>query len=355
MNFAHQLHIFNPEHDLALAAGHIHFNSPAAAVKLREALGFLPAFWADDGDWVLVNDVNRTEEVAAPFSLWLSDVKWVTPAMLSQWIKDGAVDCVKFTPWGWDTTVRDELLKMRVPKGWLPDDDNLEKIRQLSGRIHACDALRGMKADLPGVVGESLPVYCVDELFDKLSLWGKIVMKAPWSSSGRGVMFVDGSLSDSLVSWARHIIDKQGYLMVEKLLDKIQDFAMEFYANENGKTEYVGLSLFNTRNAAYTGNVIAPEEEKMNTLQRLLPVQLLDDVKKWLCQYLSSLLAGNYVGPLGVDMMVVKGTGELLLNPCVEINLRRTMGHLAVSLSRHNDLAGSRFVIDGYRFTIYKK
>ena len=43
MNLAHQLHIFNPEHDLALAAGHIHVNPPAAAVKWRDALGFLLA------------------------------------------------------------------------------------------------------------------------------------------------------------------------------------------------------------------------------------------------------------------------------------------------------------------------
>lgn len=355
MNLAHQLHIFNPEHDLALAAGHIHFNPPAAAVKLRDALGFLPAFWANDGDWVLVNDVNRTEVNAASFSPWLANVRWVTPDMLSQWLKDGTTGCVKPDPWGWDTSVRDELLKMRVPKEWLLDDNGLEKIRQLSSRIHACEALREMNADLLGVIGESLPVYCVDELLDKLSLWGKIVMKAPWSSSGRGVMSVEGSLSDSLVSWARHVIGKQGYLIVEKYLDKTQDFAMEFYAGENGKTEYVGLSLFDTRNAAYTGNIIAPEVEKVNTLQRLLPGQLLDDVKTWLCQYLSSMLAGNYVGPLGVDMMVVKGPDGLLLDPCVEINLRRTMGHLAVSLSRHNDLAGSRFVIDGYRFSIYKK
>ncbi|MBR5688177.1 MAG: hypothetical protein IKX36_09480 [Prevotella sp.] len=347
-----QLHIFNPEHDLALAAGRVHFNAPAAAVKLRDALCFLPAFWADNGDWVLVDDVCWAEEKAAPFSQWLADVRWVTPAILSKLLKEGAVGNIIPNPWGWDVTVRDELRKMRVPEEVLPDDDCLEKIRQLSGRIHTYGALRVMNTDLTGVIGEVLPVNHVEEIKEKLSLWRKIVMKAPWSSSGRGVMFVDGSLSDSLISWAQHVIDRQGYLMVEKFLDKQQDFAMEFYASENGMTEYVGLSLFDTRNAAYAGNVIAPEEDKMKTLQHLLPKLLLEDVKTWLCRYLSSILAGNYVGPLGVDMMVVRGPEGGLLNPCVEINLRRTMGHLAVSLSRHNDLAGCRFVIDGFKFSI---
>ena len=351
----HQLHIFNPEHDLALAAGRTHFNPPAAAVKLRKALGFLPAFWAEDGDWVLVDDVARAEDCAVPFKKWLAKVRWVSPDMLPQLMKETASESIVPNPWGWDTAIRDELRKMRFPQEGLPDDNCLEKIRQLSSRIHTADVLRNMTKNLLDIVGEAIPVYNAEGLLDKLSSCQKIVMKAPWSSSGRGVMFVDGSLSDSLLSWAQHIIDRQGCLMVEKYLDKVQDFAMEFYAREDGVTEYVGLSLFDTRNAAYTGNLIAPEEQKMDILSRLLPIQLLEDVKSWLCRYLSSLLAGHYCGPLGVDMMVVKGKERLLLNPCVEINLRRTMGHLAVALSRHADLSGCHFIIDGFKFSILGK
>ena len=38
----------------------------------------------------------------------------------------------------------------------------------------------------------------------------------------------------------------------------------------------------------------------------------------------------------GVDMMVVKGE-RFLLHPCVEINLRRTMGHVALALTPTDD------------------
>lgn len=353
MNYSQKLHIFNPEHDLVLAAGRAHFNPPAAAVKLRKALSFLPAFWADDGDWVLVDDVCSAEESAAPFGKWHAKVHWVTPEMLSRLMEDLATVNIVANPWGWDAAVCDELRKMRIPQTDLPDDSRLEKIRQLSSRIHTVDALRGMSEDLTDIVGEAVPVYHVDDLLDKLSSWRKIVMKAPWSSSGRGVMFAEDSLSDSILSWAQRIIDKQGYLMVEKFHDKIQDFAMEFYSREDGVTEYVGLSLFDTRNAAYTGNLISTEEQKVAILSRLLPINVLEDVKSWLCGFLSSLLAGHYCGPLGVDMMVVKCEDKLLLNPCVEINLRHTMGHLAIALSRHADLFGCRFVIDGFKFSIY--
>jgi len=45
----------------------------------------------------------------------------------------------------------------------------------------------------------------------------------------------------------------------------------------------------------------------------------------------------DYRGPFGLDMMVVKGDGGFLLHPCVEINLRRTMGHVALLLSPDDD------------------
>ena len=47
------------------------------------------------------------------------------------------------------------------------------------------------------------------------------------------------------------------------------------------------------------------------------------------------LLKDRYAGAFGIDMMVVRrddGDG-FLLHPCVEINLRRTMGHVAISLT----------------------
>ena len=48
------LHIFNPEHDIALAANLSNFTSPHAGRQLRADIGFLPAIWAGEGDVVLV-------------------------------------------------------------------------------------------------------------------------------------------------------------------------------------------------------------------------------------------------------------------------------------------------------------
>ena len=53
------LYIFNPEHDLALAANLANFTSPHAGRKLRADLGFLSALWAGEDDYVLVENVEQ--------------------------------------------------------------------------------------------------------------------------------------------------------------------------------------------------------------------------------------------------------------------------------------------------------
>ena len=55
----------------------------------------------------------------------------------------------------------------------------------------------------------------------------------------------------------------------------------------------------------------------------------LRDAIELIRTYMSEAIHGEYIGPFGVDMMVLPGK---TICPCVEINLRRTMGHVALSL-----------------------
>ena len=52
------LHVFNPEHDLALASGLGNFTAPHAGRQLHSDLDFLPALWARGGDAVLVGNAD---------------------------------------------------------------------------------------------------------------------------------------------------------------------------------------------------------------------------------------------------------------------------------------------------------
>ncbi len=50
---------------------------------------------------------------------------------------------------------------------------------------------------------------------------------------------------------------------------------------------------------------------------------------------LDAVIAPHYTGPLGVDMMVARtGGGERFVMPCVEVNLRYTMGFVAMAVAR---------------------
>ena len=50
------LHIFNPEHDMALAANDPFWTAPHAGRQMRADLGWIPALWASDNDLVLVDN-----------------------------------------------------------------------------------------------------------------------------------------------------------------------------------------------------------------------------------------------------------------------------------------------------------
>ena len=75
---------------------------------------------------------------------------------------------------------------------------------------------------------------------------------------------------------------------------------------------------------------------------------------------LGEIYKDKYQGPLGVDMMIVAGAeGQgFLLHPCVEINLRRTMGHVALSIPPFADGFARVMQIvltDKYRIQIRKR
>ena len=105
---------------------------------------------------------------------------------------------------------------------------------------------------------------------------------------------------------------------------------MEFEATDEG-IRYLGLSLFHTANGAYTGNILATECVKRKMLSRYVSMDLMDAVQQ---KIKDTLDLGDYRGPFGIDMMVCDGH---LLHPCVEINVRRTMGHVALALAPTDD------------------
>lgn len=322
---------------MALAANKDCFTSPHAGRQLRADLGFIPSLWADDADLVLVDDVEAAAESARHLRKYIHDVRFVSIRDLS------AMDFIdvsefKIEPWGWDAAIRHQLLRANASlESFLPTRCDVEKMRVISSRRFAAEQVLPCLLDIDRrLVGESHYCHTIDEALELMEHNRNSVLKSPWSSSGRGVRYVEPiTPTEHLLGWMRNVINVQGGIMVEPLYNKVTDFGMEFYAKADGIVDYCGFSMFETRNGAYSGSILATEEAKRAMLSRLINLSLLDAVKEQLCCKLSEKLAGIYEGPLGVDMMVVTGNeGDgFLLHPCVELNLRRTMGHVALALT----------------------
>ncbi len=332
-----KLHIFNPDHDLALAANLPHFTAPHAGRQLRSDLAYIPALWADEGDLVLVDDIDSARAKARRLPHGVAErVEFITMRQLEKAMGDSyLVDSIH--PWGWNVALKRELQRIGTPDIMLPTDDVLLQARDISSRKWAACHLQ-------------TDVAYVTDLLQLRALLAQrraIVVKAPWSSSGRGVRYMSLSDTDAAGAscptpterWAENIMRTQGGVTVEPLYNKVKDFGMEFEMRE-GKVRYLGLSLFHTQKNAYTGNLLASEEEKMQMLAPYTSAGELARVREKIIGTIEPVIRNIYSGPFGVDMMICadgQEGGGCFVNPCIELNLRRTMGHVALAIGAPAD------------------
>ena len=325
------LHVFNPEHDLALASGLSNFTAPHAGRRLRADLSYLPALWAGDDDCVLVEHVEQARRAYGRLRARVGGApkRFVDKTQLGRL----AIDRVE--PWGWDMALRAALIRYGVPVEACPLESEIAAVREYSHRRHAAEVLRLLDWEPPV---EATSPEAVEQCLEHSS---RLVVKAPWSSSGRGIRFIDGEFSDYHRGWLRNVISQQGSVMVEPFYPKVRDFGMEFEALPDGRIQYLGLSLFDTRNGAYTGNIVAHEDDKHEMISRYVPISSIDIVRVKVTEALQNVIGSHYTGPFGVDMMILsKPEGQgFSIHPCVEINLRRTMGHVAIEMANASSSA----------------
>lgn len=331
------IHIFNPEHDIMLADGRSTATAPHAARALRGDLGFLPALWAHNGDVILVDDVG------ASIAAWRAVRRYTADVIFLSWFELSCIDFsasenIVIDPWGWDSAVVRSLLQTSPSlERFVPDERQLASIRSMSNRRFALERILPelLKRD-ERFVGQACYVSDFDALLDTMERQESCVVKAPWSSSGRGVRYFRSAPDAAQRAWCRNVIRRQGGATVEPLYDKVADFAMEFAAQPDGTVDYRGLSLFLTLKGAYTSSIIASEQDKQRLLTRYIEPELLATTQQAATECAAlALKESGYVGPFGIDMMVVndRATGRRRVHPCVEMNLRRTMGHVALALA----------------------
>lgn len=312
-------------------------------------LAALPAWWAGAGDAVRAPMRDGEWLCAGVQGRLLPSLEWTEGADLS------GISAVE--PWGWSPLLLEQVHRAGVPTGMLPDAEALRRIRAGSCRCRAVELLATLRSSASAfgrewgqwLCGESF--YCTDEdaVARLLARFPDTLLKASWSGSGKGLRLGRGGWVPPLTGWCRRVLREQGGVVVEPIYNKVYDLAMEFYSDGQGRVDYRGLSRFvTTPRGTYVGNRVAPEAEHVRWLAAFLPAGLWQALRDELAARLSRMVGGDYRGPLGVDMMLCRlEGGGLCLHPCVEVNLRRTMGQVAADLSRFlAPGAEALFVID---------
>ncbi len=319
-----EVYIFNPDNDLALAQGGDHYVAPPFARKLAQDLCVLPMWYAPPGSCILVAHEK--------FKPWVmthgQDVAPVTKKELV------ALTDVSFRPWGWSTTLRKRLTRLGVAAEMLPTIAETEKIRELAHRnisivIH--EKLRTLTNSTFSPI--PLELKSIDEIMKFASDNPGCFLKSPWSGSGQGVYRVIDHNDRYVQNWCRGVLKKQGSVLCEKGLNKIQDFAIEFDCTR-GRAELYGFSIFiNDFHSQYLRGHVSNKDNMHRLLLGQCPQ--LDFIVEQLATILNEIITPYYKGFLGIDMLLYEEEGHIRLNPCVELNLRTTMGVITSAIGNN--------------------
>jgi len=339
------LYLFNPDHDLALANGDENFAPPSMAYTFGVDVGCLPMWYAKPGSTVFAN---------LPDKKWLFKMQTLFPklATISVESQPDRSSLESLYPWGWNVAVRKLFLAQGVVDKLLPDLNQLAELRQLSHRKTAIEALQFLHADsgLTAFLPPASKQLSANEAELFAKKYQRTVFKAPWSGSGRGHNWISGSLSENAKGWCRNIADKQGCVIGEQVYDKVRDFAMEFSCSDR-QVSFVGYSLFETgETGGYKSNALMSDSAILKIITQFISEEFLIKIQIRLLQFIEKEIAVVYSGYLGVDMLIYKSDNGYLLHPCVEINLRMTMGmaaRLFYDCFVHPDQTG-HFYVDYY-------
>ncbi len=230
-----QIYIFNPEHDLCIANGDENFVPP------RSAVGYAK------------ENIDMSEHLKRPNKQRRHII-----------------------PWGWNHSLKKRLINEGIDPSTLPSEEELQFIRTHSRREFALDVHSRLNLRYPQVIGPDYRIIArsISDIEAFISSNGSAVMKSPLSGSGKGIRFVRERLSESDEGWCRRTLDKQGAVIVERRFEIIKECAMLFECYHEG-IDFIGYSLFESRNGAYSRNILASNEEIEDLIAGYIPRETL--------------------------------------------------------------------------------
>lgn len=309
-------------------------------------LELLPLFFADPKDYIIVNRKPSKQYIDSLKRLKVNIPSFSLETEITNNSEFINLKKNQLKPWGWSPAEHKFLSQLKgncsdnfknspVYK-WLPQH------RNLYSKKFATSILQTLLEDFPNehfIPLNQLTEVCSTKSEFELLLkrWGQLMIKAPWSSSGRGLQTIRRTPVHPKV-WEKimAIVKDQGYAIVEPYLNKVLDLAYQFEIKK-GKVEYLGISNFSTDyKGQYNGNSLngLPVHLEKNLIDfvNLMPEIIIPAAIKVIEK---SDLAIYYEGIFGLDTLIyLNDKNELKINPCLEINVRQNMGLLSIYLEK---------------------
>jgi hypothetical protein len=321
---------------------------PAIQLKMRRDLAFLPAWYASSDDSVFIEDELSPEfinslnlfgnvPVAITVKDFISKKECFWDEQVYLWgISPGSIHF-------FEEINKKHDLRLTIPK-WRAEYFHL--CSRLSAKecleyiIEAINTGSQPENNSETISSSILPSFyseieSIENIVEQSD--GELLVKTPYSSSGRGLLWLPpGKIHQSSRQVLNGMLKKQGKVSIEKSLNKITDFAMEFFSDGSGNVCFSGYSLFQTDSKGnYMGNILLPQKDIELKINSFISIVLLKKVKYLLTYLLKKKFSFLYEGCVGVDMMIYEENGVFRLHPCVEINMRYNMGFLSSELYKN--------------------
>ena len=344
------IHYFNPGHETAVLNASKYYHPPAHVTKMQADLAFLPAWYASEGDFVFL-ETSLPDDFVSSCKPLDFQIKPVTPGDFSEnreMFQHSEVDLWGISPQGIHFFEKlNELwnLSLAIPQ-WK------EEFRFLCSRFASQKILVGIIERIPEIGREILPCFFsgIEEIEQQtIQSHEQLLVKSPYSSSGRGLIWLPpGKLAQSERQIINGMLKKQKQVSIEKALNKYMDFSMHFEITQQGDTQFIGYSVFQTKaKGAYEKSRLAGQAYLEKQITNLIDAGLLLQTRIVLSELLQEMYAPFYTGAMGIDMLIYQSGDFYRLHPCVEINMRKSMGYLAIRLFEkylHPDSQGEFFI-----------
>jgi len=346
------VYYFNPTCELAVANGSFSYMPPQLLKQMENDLAILPTIFCNKNDYVLTENPPTLE-----FQIYLKELGLDLPTFiqLSELENDNSLSFDSVVPWGWSPAAHFKLknLKLKCSSEFQssPVFEWKEEHRLLYERSSSLNLLDRIlnEYSMDWLISPTLTGIIVKdyrEIESILKRHSSVVIKAPLSSSGRGIQIIrNQGLNKSNEQWISGVLKQQQYLIVEPLLDKLLDISFQFEILHDSQIVYYGFSLFETNsNGQYKGTYIHPD------LRKLLPGYNIEEVTNQI-EATSTILkealktsryAEHYAGFLGIDAIFFKNGSKLMMQPCIEVSCRMNMGILSLKLEGliHPEISG---------------